>query len=172
MTDWATAHEHAVEGFAKGWASPGPHAWDDLVVEDAEFVQPMLRDGRGRELWWDEAGRLLDLLPDLHAEVLDWSGHEDTLYIHVQFHATLGGEPFSWRAVDLIRITPEGTLLRRESFFDSAPLARTVLTRPRAWWPWWRSGIAPLEARRMLQRTPRRLATSRAGDRRRQEGRP
>jgi hypothetical protein len=168
MTDWATAHQRVIEGFAKGWASPGPHAWDDLLAEDVELVQPMLRDGRGRELWWDEAARLVDLLPDLHAEVLDWNGHEDTVYIHVQFLATLGGKPFSLRAVDLIRITPEGTLLRRESFFDSAPLTLIVLRRPRAWLPWWRSGIAPLEGRRRLRTA---LTDSQPGNDTHQEGR-
>jgi hypothetical protein len=155
MTDWETAHQRVIEGFAKGWAAPGPHAWDDLLAEDVELVQPMLRSGRRRELWWDEAARLVGLLPDLHAEVLDWSGHEDTLYIHLQLIATLGGKPLRWRAVDLVRITPDGTLLRRESFFDSAPLAATVLARPGAWWPWWRSGIGPLEGRRRLLRSPR-----------------
>lgn len=151
-TDWAAAHQRMIERFAKGWASPNPHAWDELVAPDVELVQPMLRDGRGRELWWEEAARLVELLPDLRAEVLDWSAREDTVYVHVEFRATLGGKPFIWRALDHIRIAPDGSLLRRESFFDSAPLALTVLRRPRAWWAWWRSGIAPFEGRRRLER--------------------
>lgn len=152
MTDWPQAHQRVLAGFAKGWSAPGPHAWDDVLADDVELVQPMLRDGRGRKLWWDEAGRLMRLLPDLRAEVLDWSAREDTVHIHVEFRSTLGGKPFDWHAVDQITIAPDGTLLRRESFFDSAPLAATVLRRPRAWLPWWRSGIAPLAARRRLQR--------------------
>jgi hypothetical protein len=154
-TDWEAAQLLMVERFAKGWAAPAPHAWDELVADDVELVQPMLRDGHGRELWWDEAARLVALLPDLRADVLNWSGREDTVYIHVEFRATLGGKPFTWRAVDHIRIAPDGTLLRRESYFDSAPLTLTVLLRPRAWPRWWRSGIGPLDGRRRLQRRPR-----------------
>jgi len=151
MTGWTQAHHRVIEEFAKGWSAPGPHAWDNLVADDVELVQPMLRDGRGRELWWDEAGRMMRLLPDLRAEVLDWSAREDTVYIHLEFRATLAGKPFCWRAIDHIKITPDGTLLRRQSFFDSAPVAATVLRRPRAWLAWWRSGIAPLDGRRRLE---------------------
>jgi hypothetical protein len=28
--------------------------------------------------------------------------------------------------------------------------ARAVLLHPRAWWPWWRSGVGPLLGRRRL----------------------
>lgn len=155
MKNWATVHEKVLAAFAAGWDKPGPHAWDDLVDADVELVQPMLRDGRGRELWWDEATRLIALLPDLRGEVLRWSAAEETVFIHVRFSGTLGGKPLTWRAVDELRVSPAGTVLRRESFFDSVPLALTVLLRPRAWLPWWRSGIAPLSARRRLQRRPR-----------------
>jgi hypothetical protein len=153
MTDWAAVHRRVIETFSSGWDSPGPHAWDDFLADDVEMVQPMLRDGRGRELWWDEARRLMGLLPDLRGDVLGWSGRDDTVYIDVQFTATLGGRSMVWRAVDILRVTPSGTLLRRESFFDSAPLARAVLSRPRGWLRWWRSGIAPLSARRALERS-------------------
>ena len=52
-----------------------------------------------------------------------------------------------------IRLTPIGTVLRRDSFFDSAPLIHAVLRRPSAWLPWWRSGLGPfLGRRRFLDR--------------------
>lgn len=151
MTDWPRVHDRVLEAFTAGWKQPGPHAWDDFLADDVELVQPMLRDGRGRALWWDEAARLMELLPDLHGEVLAWSAVQDTMFIDVRFTATLGGKPMIWRAVDVLRIDSSGALLRRESFFDSAPLALTVLRRPRAWLPWWRSGLAPLESRRHLR---------------------
>jgi SnoaL-like protein len=155
MTDWSHVHERVLEVFASGWSAPGPHAWDDFLADDVELVQPMLRDGRGPQLWWDEAARLLELMPDLTAEVLTWSAVGDTMFIDIRFTATLGGRPLTWRAVDVLRIDSAGTLLRRDSLFDPAPLVRAVLCRPRAWIPWWRSGIAPLESRRRLQRRRR-----------------
>lgn len=151
MTDWPKVHERVLAAFSAGWEKPGPHAWDDLLDADLELIQPMLRDGRGREVWWDEVSRLMALLPDLRGDVVRWSGTEDTVFIHVRFSGTLGGKPLEWRAVDELRVDPAGSVLRRESFFDSTPLALQVLLRPRAWLPWWRSGIAPLSDRRRMQ---------------------
>ncbi|WP_327118075.1 ester cyclase [Nocardia sp. NBC_01730] len=155
MTDWPVVHERVLTLFGAGWDKPGPHAWDDLLDPDVEFVQPMLRDGRGPASWWGEAERLLELLPDLRGDVLEWAGHDETIFIHVRFRATLGGETFTWQAVDVLRVNNDGRLLRRESFFDSAPLARTVALRPHAWAAWWRSGIAPLSVRRRMRRRRR-----------------
>lgn len=152
MTDWLSVHERVIKTFSKGWEQPGSHAWDEFLHPDVEFIQPMLRDGRGREVWWDEAGRLIALLPDLRGEVLHWAGVGDRVFIDVRFSATLGGQPLEWRAVDLLHVDRDGLLLRRESFFDAGPLAAKVLARPRAWRAWWRSGIAPLAARRRLIR--------------------
>lgn len=87
-------------------------------------------------------------MPDLRAEVLSWSGREERLFINLRFHATVGGRPLSWDAVDLLVLRLDGSLVRRESYFDSAPVAAALATRPRVWWPWFRSGLWPLEGRR------------------------
>lgn len=89
----------------------------------------MLLDGVGPEVWWEESSRTLALLPDLRADVLSWAGIEETLFIHIRFSATLAGKPFTWEAVDLLRITPDGTAVFRESFFDSVPIAATLIHR-------------------------------------------
>lgn len=155
MADWPTLHDKVVSAFAAGWNEPGPHAWDDLLALDVELAQPMLRHCHGRAAWQDEAKRLLSLVPDLRGEVVSWSGHEDTLFIHVRFTGTLGGAPLTWEAVDVARIDHEGKVLHRESFFDSVVPAGAVVRRPRAWLPWWRSGIAPLTGRRRMVGRPR-----------------
>jgi len=145
MTDWPSIHQRVIKSFRAGWERPHPHAWDELLADDVELAQPMLCAGRGRELWWDEVSRLLAFLPDFRGEVLSWSGRDEMLFIEVAFTATLGGRPLSFRAIDQLHLRPEGTLLRRESFFDSVPLVLLVLRRPSAWW---RSGIGPLVGRR------------------------
>jgi hypothetical protein len=152
MTDWSAIHEKVVEQFRVGWDRPDPHAWDDMADDAMHFVQPMLRSGVGTELWWEESSRTLRLLPDLRADVLSWSGVEETLFIHIRFSATLAGKPLTWEAVDLLRVSPEGKAVFRESFFDSAPVAATLIRRPRAWLRWWRSGIGPLFWRRRFLR--------------------
>jgi len=152
VTDWPTIHELVVDQFRTGWDRPDPHAWDAFAGESMRFVQPMLRDGVGPEVWWEESARTLALLPDLRADVLRWSGVEDSIFIHIRFTATLAGKPLSWEAVDLLRVTPDGTAVFRESFFDSVPVATTLVRRPRAWLRWWRSGVGPLFWRRRLLR--------------------
>lgn len=150
MTDWDAIHRAALDSFRTGWDRPYPHAWDGLLDEAVRFVQPMLRDGAGPPLWWEESARTLSLLPDLRADVLDWSGHDELLFIHLRFTATLAGRPLTWTAVDLLRLSTEGKLLHRESFFDSVPVTATLLRRPRSWRRWWRSGVGPLAARRRV----------------------
>ena len=104
------------------------------------------------------------MLPDLRAVVLSWAGTGENLFIHIRFSATLAGKPLTWDAVDLLRLTPDGTAVFRESFFDSAPVAAALLGRPRAWLRWWRSGVGPLFWRRRLLR-PVRTATATEGAR-------
>jgi hypothetical protein len=152
MTDWPTIHAKVVEQFRSGWDRPEPHGWDPFFDDAMEFVQPMLRDGLGPAVWWEESSRTLKLLPDLRAEVLRWAGADEDLFIHIRFHATLAGKPMSWDAVDWLRVTPEGTAVFRESFFDSVPVAATLLRRPRSWLRWWRSGVGPMFWRRRLLR--------------------
>jgi hypothetical protein len=158
MTDWPTIHEKVVEQFRTGWDRPEPHAWDSFADASMRFVQPMLRDGVAPEVWWEESSRTLALLPDLRADVLSWAGAEESLFIHVRFTATLAGKPLTWEAVDLLRVTPKGTAVFRESFFDSVPVAATLISRPRAWLRWWRSGVGPLFWRRRLLRPVRTAA--------------
>lgn len=148
--DWPATHRTVLEVFAKGWRQPDPHAWDEFLAEDVELVQPLLRDGRGRALWHEEMRRLLTFAPDLRAEVLSWAGHEDVVFIDLRITATVGGAPLSFRAFDRLVIDTSGTVLRRESFFDPAPVAVSLLRRPRTWWPWWRSGVGPFLGRRRI----------------------
>lgn len=133
MADWPSVHQRVVDLFAKGWDRPDPHAWDELLAEDAELVQPLLRSGRGRAVWHEEARRLLRLAPDLRGDVLTWSGCDDVVFIDLRLSATIGGKPLVFRSVDKLLITADGRVLRREAFFDPGPIALTLLRRPGAW---------------------------------------
>lgn len=150
VTDWPSVHARVVEQFSAGWEHPEPHGWDGFLGADMEFVQPMLRRGTGPAFWAGEAARTLTLVPDLRAEVLSWAGSGETLFIHLRFLGTLAGRPLSWEAVDLFRVTADGTANYRESFFDSVPVAAQVVRRPTAWLRWWRSGVGPVLGRRRL----------------------
>lgn len=146
--DWPSVHARVLASFAKGWATPDPYAWDGLMTENIELNQPLLQPGTTRQTWHEEAQRLVTLLPDIRGVVVGWAGHEDLLFIELRLSATLGGKYLEFRAVDKLWLTPNGTVLRRDSFFDSAPLIQAVLRRPSSWLPWWRSGLGPFMARR------------------------
>lgn len=150
--DWPALHEKVVKEFGAAWDAPDAHAFDPFLGERMEFVQPMLPAGTGPAFWHEEVTRVLSLMPDLRVDVLSWSGVDEILFLHIRFSGTLGGRPLAWDAVDLIRVDPDGTASYRESFFDSVPVAAAVLRRPRAWLPWWRSGVGPLFVRRRFLR--------------------
>jgi hypothetical protein len=38
--------------------------------------------------------------------------------------------------MDRLTVTPDGTVTRRDSFFDPTPLVTALLTRPAAWAAW------------------------------------
>jgi len=133
MSDWPSVHQRVVDLFAKGWERPDPHAWDDLLADDAEFVQPLLRSGRGSAVWHEEARRLLALAPDLRGDVVEWAGREDVVFVDLRLSATVGGKPLTFRSLDKLRINPDGRVLRREAFFDPLPVALTLLRRPAGW---------------------------------------
>jgi hypothetical protein len=133
VADWPSVHQQVVDLFAKGWDRPEPHAWDELLAEEVELVQPLLRSGRGRALWNEEARRLLRLAPDLRGDVLAWAGRDDVVFIDVRLSATVGGKPLTFRSTDKLLIGPDGRVLRREGSFDPVPVALALLLRPRAW---------------------------------------
>jgi SnoaL-like domain len=145
---WPRVHARVLAAFARGWQTPEPRAWDSLMAENIVLNQPLLQPGTTRRTWHDEAQRLVTLLPDIRGEVVGWAGHEDIMFIELRLSATLGGKPLDFYAVDKLWLTPTGTVLRRDSFFDSSPLIQAVLRRPSAWLPWWRSGLGPFLARR------------------------
>ncbi|HUQ00521.1 MAG TPA: nuclear transport factor 2 family protein [Aeromicrobium sp.] len=151
-TDWPAVHQKVVDQFRAGWDRPTPDVWDSFIGEDMEFIQPMLRNGVGPAFWHGETARVLSLMPDLRADVLSWAGVGETLFIHLRLSGTLGGLPLTWEAVDLLRLTPDGTAHFRESFFDPGPVAAQVIRRPTAWLRWWRSGVGPFFARRRMLR--------------------
>jgi hypothetical protein len=136
-----------VDAFAAGWRAPAPHAWDDLLHPEVVLEQPLLRDGRGRAVWHDAVARLLTFVPDLTGHVHGWAGDGDILYVDVELTGTVGGRPYSVRAVDRLTLDEDGLITARRSFLDPTTLVTAIATRPSAWPAWWRSGLPPLAAR-------------------------
>ncbi len=122
-----------VDRFAAYWRAPSADGLDALLAPDVRLVAPMtpttdtLADGKRA------FASILELVPDLTAEVHRWGPTEDGVLIEFTLSGTAGGGPISWHAVDRIVLRQDGLATTRISYFDTAPLIRTVARRPRAW---------------------------------------
>lgn len=122
-----------VDRFAAYWRAPSPEGLDALLAPDVRLVAPMtpttdtLADGKRA------FAAILELVPDLTGEVHRWGPTEDGVLIEFTLSGTAGGGPISWDAVDRIVLREDGLATARISYFDTAPLIRTVARRPRAW---------------------------------------
>lgn len=128
--------------FAEFWAAPAPQRLDTLLADPVRLVAPLtptthtLADGERT------FANLLELIPDVTAEVHGWGATEAGVLIDFTVGGTVAGSPISWRAVDRIAIGEDGLATERVSYFDSAPLLATVARRPRTWPAFARSRLA------------------------------
>jgi hypothetical protein len=119
--------------FGEFWRAPSPERLDTILDERVRLVAPMtpttetLADGKRA------FASLFGLIPDLTGEVHRWGATADGVLIEFTLSGTAGGAPISWHAVDRFLLGPDGLATERVSYFDSAPLVRSVVRRPRAW---------------------------------------
>lgn len=114
-------HDEVVAEFGRGWRRPHAHAWDDLLAEDVEVVQPLLRSGAGRRLWQEEMQRLLAFLPDLTGQVTTWAARGQQIFVVLELTATAGGRPLCWRVIDHLGLDEHGRITHRESTSTPSP---------------------------------------------------
>jgi SnoaL-like protein len=119
--------------FGEYWSAPTPEGLETVLAERVRLVAPMtpithsLADGKRA------FAQLLDLIPDLTAEVHRWGATQDGVLIEFTLSGSAGGGPITWDAVDRFVIGEDGLASERVSYFDSAPIALTVARRPRVW---------------------------------------
>jgi hypothetical protein len=126
-------HADFVARFAEYWRRPRPDGLAHVLADDVRLVQPLGPTTHGLRAARRSFAVLLAWIPDLHAEVDDWSGRGDTVFIEFRLIGTIGGKPYSWPAVD--RFTLRGDLAcERISYFDGLPLTLHILKHPSMWW--------------------------------------
>jgi ketosteroid isomerase-like protein len=121
-----------VDRFARAWAGPDLDQLEALWTDDVVLVQPLGPTTVGRAAGREAFTSLLGLVPDLRATVHRWGATDDGVLIEFTLSGTLGGRELSWSAVDRI-VLRDGSIAERRSYFDSIPILRQVLTRPRGW---------------------------------------
>lgn len=121
------------ERFTTYWRAPSVEGLDTLLAPDVRLVAPMtptthsLADGKRA------FATILQLMPDLSAEVHRWGATENGVLIEFTLSGTVAGIAVSWPAVDHIVLRADGLASERVSYFDTAPLALRVIRHPRAW---------------------------------------
>lgn len=122
------------ERFADFWRAPSPDRLDALLTPDVRLVAPMTPATGGLAAGKRWFATILDLIPDLTAEVHAWGETEYGLLIEFTLAGTAAGRvPVSWDAVDRIVLRADGLASERVSYFDAAPLALRIARHPRAW---------------------------------------
>jgi hypothetical protein len=119
--------------FAEYWTAPTPEGLDSVLAERVRLVAPMSSTAETLAEGKRVFAALLELIPDLTAEVHRWGTTADGVLIEFTLSGTAGGRPIAWSAVDRFVIGADGLATERVSYFDSGPIVRTALSRPRAW---------------------------------------
>ena len=120
------------EAFRAYWSRPTVDGLDALLAEDVVLRQPLGPTTRGLPAAKEAFARILDAIPDLHAEVDGWGAAGDRLFIEFRLLCTLGGHPVAWPVVDRFSLR-QGVATERVSFFDPTTLLLAVLRHPSTW---------------------------------------
>jgi hypothetical protein len=119
--------------FADYWRDPSPEGLAEILSERVRLVAPMTPTTEGLAAARRTFAALLELIPDLHAEVHRWAATPDGALIEFTLRGRAGGGPISWNAVDRFVLGGDGLATERVSYFDSMPIAATIARRPRSW---------------------------------------
>lgn len=119
--------------FAEYWTAPTPEGLETVLAPQVRLVAPMTPATHTLEDGKRTFAELLELIPDLTAEMHRWGATADGVLIEFRLSGTAGGGSISWHAVDRFVLGEDGLATERISYFDSAPIVLTVARRPRAW---------------------------------------
>jgi ketosteroid isomerase-like protein len=118
--------------FAETWRTPDLAKHEALWSDGIVLTQPMMGTVRGKRACRGAFQRLFALVPDLHADVHSVGHGSREVFIEFTLSGTYGGKAIAWDAVDRFTFT-DGLIAERVSYFDSAPLMRKLVGRPRGW---------------------------------------
>ena len=126
-----------VEFFAAGWTigARDPEAFfrhfGPRMHPDTVLIQPIAPPADGPGALQELFGPLFKAIPDLDGVVKRWGETADGVFIELTLRGHLGRKPVEWTVVDRI-ILADGLIRERRSYFDSGPLVKALVLRPRA----------------------------------------
>lgn len=119
IEDWVTR-------FSQVWSDPRDRLEDLLaLLDDAVHLQAPSRppESRGKEAARAAFQRAFVGMPDLHADIGQWSASGDSLFIAMTFRASIGGRALAWKNVDQFQFA-NGSAVQRTAHFDPTPVRR------------------------------------------------
>jgi ketosteroid isomerase-like protein len=130
--------EQFVTRFADFWNQPSPQRLPELLHPDVVLVQPLAPRMVGIEAAQAQFHRFFSCLPSLRADVDNWSGEKDIVFIEFRLRAGLGRDKLEWPNVNRLRLR-DGKGIERVTYFDPLAVLPTLLRHPSIAWRWWRS---------------------------------
>lgn len=131
--DRAAGAADFADRFASFWRAPSPAGLEALLAPDVRLVAPMTPTTESLAEGKRAFAAILELVPDLSAEVHAWGETEYGLLIELTLSGSVAGIPVSWPAVDRIVLREDGLAAERVSYFDPGPLALRIARHPRTW---------------------------------------
>lgn len=130
--------EQFVTKFAEFWNQPSPRRLPELLHPDVVLVQPLAPRIVGIEAAQAQFHRFLSCLPGMRADVDNWSGEKDIVFIEFRLRADLGRDKLEWPNVNRLRLR-DGKGIERVTYFDPLAVLPTLLRHPSIASRWWRS---------------------------------
>lgn len=133
-----------IRRFSEFWRAPMPERLNTLLAPEARLSAPMVPTTSGLEAGERSFSEVFELVSGMTAEVHRWGTTADGVLIEFTVRGTAGGTPISWPSVDRFVLNEEGFATERFTYFDSLPIALTVMRRPKTWRGFIRSRIKQL----------------------------
>ena len=130
--------EQFVAMFADFWRHPSPQRLPELLHPDVVLVQPLAPRTVGIEAAQAQFERFFRSLPGLTADVEQWRGDDDIVFIEFRLRATIRRDVLEWPNVNRLRLR-DGKGSERITYFDPLAVVPTLLRHPSIAWRWHRS---------------------------------
>jgi ketosteroid isomerase-like protein len=121
---WQSARA-VVNRFAEHWRHPVADDLRDLMHPDTRNLIPPMTVPADREGVVEHFRQVLNQLPDLKVEVLQWAPTGDAVLIEWRASASVGGEALSWQGVDRFNVRGE-RMYQGQVYWDTRRVAEQM----------------------------------------------